>query len=100
MRTGDAVLGQPAHVIGRAAHSRVYFGPTLASVVLVSLLSESRDVRDQISSCCHGVLHPHLFPIYLFAQHVEINTYPKEYRANNSNKLPLISNKALYYNMS
>ena len=76
-RRGSAVMGRPAHVKGWAARSRVRFGPTLVSVVYGPLLSEFRDFRDRILSCCHDVLPPHLFPIYLYAQHVETNTYPK-----------------------
>ena len=77
MRQGRAGLGWPAHVGGWATHSRAHFGPTLVSVVYGPLLSEFRDFRDRILSCCHDVLPPHLFPIYLYAQHVETNTYSK-----------------------
>ena len=74
---GGAGLGRPAHVGGRAAHSRVRFGPTLVSMVFGPLLSEFHDFCDRILFCCHGVLPPHLFPVYLDAQHVDTNTYTK-----------------------
>ena len=61
MRRGSAVMGQPAHGGGRAAHSRAHFGPTLASVIFGPLLSEFRDFSDRILSCCRGVSLPHLF---------------------------------------
>ena len=60
-RQGRAGLGYPAHVGGRAAHSRAHFGLTLSSVVFGPLLSELHDFRDWILFCCHGVLSPHLF---------------------------------------
>ena len=55
------MMGRPAHVGGQVAHSRACFGPTLASVVFVSLLSGFRDFRDRILFRCRGVLFPHLF---------------------------------------
>ena len=70
-------MGRLARVVGRAAHSQAYFGPTLASVVFVSLLSEIHDFRDRILFCCRGMLPPHLFLVFLYAQHVETNTYTK-----------------------
>ena len=54
-------MGRLARVVGRAAHSQAYFGPTLASVVLVRLLSEFHDLSDRILSCCRGMSPPHLF---------------------------------------
>ena len=74
------MIGRPAHRGGRAAYSRVRFGPTLASVVLSPLLSEFHVFRDRISSCCCGVLLHTCFPVFLYAQHVETNTYPKRNR--------------------
>jgi len=74
---GGARLGRPAHVGGWAAHSRARFGPTLASMVFGPLLSEFHDFCDRILFCCRGVLPPHLFLVYLYAQHVETNTYTK-----------------------
>jgi hypothetical protein len=44
---------------------------------LVHYFPEFHDFHDRIPSCYHSVLPPHLFPIYLYAQHVETNTYPK-----------------------
>ena len=44
------MMGQPAHVGGRAAHSRARFGPTLASMVFVLLLSKFHDFHDRILS--------------------------------------------------
>jgi len=49
-RQDDAVMGQLAHRGGRAAHSQACFGPTLASVVFVLLLSEFHDFHDRIMS--------------------------------------------------
>ena len=55
------MMGQPAHVGGWVAHSRAYFGPTLASVVFGPLLSKFHDFCDRILSCCRSVSPPHLF---------------------------------------
>ena len=68
-------MGHLAHVGGWAAHSQAHLGPTLVSMVFGPLLSK---FHDQISFCCHGVLPPHLFPVYLYAQHVETDTHKKE----------------------
>ena len=76
-RRGKARLGWPANRDGQVAHSHAHSGPTLVSVVLVPLLSEFHDFCDRILFCCHGVLPPHLFPVYLDAQHVDTNTYTK-----------------------
>ena len=70
-------MGWLAHRGGQVAHSQAHSGLTLVDMVLGPLLSEFNDFREQIPSSCHGVLPPHLFPIYLCAQHVETNTYPK-----------------------
>ena len=78
MRQGEAGLGWLAHEGGRVTHSRARSGPTLVSVVFGPLLPEFHDFHDQILFRCRGVLPPHLFPIYLYAQHVETNTYTKE----------------------
>ena len=78
VRRGGAGLGRPALVGGQAAHSWASFGPTLASIVLVPLLSDFHDFRDRISFHYRGVLPPHLFFIYLYAKHVETNMYTKE----------------------
>ena len=64
-RRGRVGLGQLAHVGGRVARIRAYFGPTLASVVFGSLLSEFRGFLDRIPSCCRGV-SPTLVFLYTF----------------------------------
>ena len=71
-------MGQLAHVGGRVAHSQARSSPTLASVVFDSLLPDFHDFGDQISFVVVVCLPPHLFPIFLYAQHVETNTYPKK----------------------
>ena len=70
-----------AHVGGQAAHSRARFDPTLASVVFVQLLYLNFVIL-AIEFCLDVVVcFPHTcFPIYLYAQHVETNTYPKRNR--------------------
>jgi hypothetical protein len=76
---GEVELGwadQPIGMPGRPTRARS--GPTLVSMVLVPLLSKIHDFHDWISFHCHGVLPSHSFPIYLYAQHVETNTYTKE----------------------
>ena len=78
MRWGGAALGQLAHRVDRAAYPGACLGPTLLSVVLDSLLPEFCNFHDRISFCCCGVLPPHFFLVYLYAQHVETNTYTKE----------------------
>ena len=72
------MMGQSAHRGDRAASPRARSGPSLVDVVLGPLLYEFHDFHDQISFCCRGVPSPYLFPIYLYAQHVETNTYTKE----------------------
>jgi hypothetical protein len=72
------MMGQPTHVGGQAAHSQACSGPTLVSKVLSPLLPEFCDFRNRILYCCRGLSPPHLFPLYLYAQHMETNTYPKE----------------------
>ena len=72
------MVGRPAHRGDQAASSRARSGPTLVDVVLGPLLPEFLDFSDRIPFYCRGVLPPHLFPIFLYAQHVETNTYPKE----------------------
>ena len=67
LRWDGVVMGRPAHVGGRAAHSWARSGPTLASVVLSLLLPEFCDFHDRILSWCWGVSPPHLWqnhPIY------------------------------------
>ena len=65
--------------MGRAARSQAHLGPTLASAVLGPLLPEFRDLHDWISSLLSRCVSPTLvFLVYLYAQHVETNTYPKE----------------------
>ena len=71
------MMGQLTHRLGRAAYPGACSGPTLVDVVLGPLHSKIHDFCDRISFCCHGVLPPHLFPIYLYAQHVDTNTYTK-----------------------
>ena len=71
-------MGQSAHRDGWAAHSRAHLGPTLVSVVFVLLFSKFHDFCDRILFCCRGVLPPHLFLVYLYAQHMETNTNTKE----------------------
>ena len=77
-RRGGAELGWPDHVGGQVAHSWAHFGITLVSVVFDLLLSKFHDFYDRIPFCRRGVLPPHLFSIYLYAQHREKNTYPKK----------------------
>ena len=73
------MVGRLAHRGGRAAHSRACFGPILASMVLVPLLSGFHDFRDRITSCCHGVSPPTLVFLYTFMHNMwRQNTYPKE----------------------
>ena len=78
MRRGGAGLGWQAHRVDPVACPEARSGPTLASMVLVPLLSEIHDFRDRVLFCYRGVPPPHLFPIY--AQHVETNTYTKKNR--------------------
>ena len=77
-RRGKARLGWPANRDGQVAHSHAHSGPTLVSVVFIPLLLAIHDFRDRTSFHCRGVLPPHLFSIYVYAQHVETNTYTKE----------------------
>ena len=63
-RCGGTMVGCPAHVGGQVARSRACLGPTLVSTVLSPLLSEFRDFRNRIQSCCHDVFPPHLFFLY------------------------------------
>ena len=70
-------MGRPAHRDDWAACLRAHSGPSLVDVVFGPLLPEFSDFCDRITLCCHGVLPPHLFPIFLYAQHVETNTYTK-----------------------
>ena len=67
-------MGQLAHVGGWAAHSRAHFGPTLVSVVLSPLLSEFRDFRYRIPSCCRGV-SPTLVFLYTFMHNMWRQTH-------------------------
>jgi len=59
------VLGQLAHRGGQVAHSRAHWGPTLAYVVLASLLSKIHDFRDQISFVV-AVSFPHTCFLFTF----------------------------------
>ena len=45
-RRGGIVVGRAAHIGGRAACSRAHLGPTLAGVVLGTLLFEFHDFHD------------------------------------------------------
>ena len=72
------MVGRPDHRGDRAACFEAHLGPALVDVVLGPLLPEFHDFHDRISFCCRSVLPPHLFLVYLYAQHVETNTYPKK----------------------
>jgi len=77
-RRGGIVMGWLAQVGDQMAWSKAHLGLALVDMVLGLLLPKFRDFHDRTLFCCGGVLPPHLFPIYLYAQHVETNTYPKE----------------------
>jgi hypothetical protein len=74
------VVGRPTQRGDRVAWLEAHSGLALVDVVLGPLLSEFHDFHDRILLCCQGVLPPHLFPIYLYAQYMERNTYPKRNR--------------------
>ena len=67
-------MGWSAHKGGWVAHSRAHFGPTLASVVFGPLLSEFRDFRNRIPSCCRGV-SPTLVFLYTFMHNMWRQTH-------------------------
>jgi hypothetical protein len=74
---GVTMMGQAAHGGGLAAHSGGCSRPASSYVVFHLLLPEFHDFHDRILFCYRGVSPPHLFPVYLSAQHVETNIYPK-----------------------
>ena len=72
VRRGSAMVGHQGHRGDQVACSEARLGPTLVNVILGLLLPKFHDFHDWILLCCHGVLPPHLFPIYLYAQHDNI----------------------------
>ena len=75
VRRGGTVVGWLAHRGDGVAGPEAHLGLALVDVVLGPLLPEFHDFPNQILFYCRGVLPPNLFPIYLYAQHVETNTY-------------------------
>jgi hypothetical protein len=72
------VVGRSTQEGYRVAYPKAHSSLSLVNVVLGTLLLEFCDFHDWILFRCRGVLPPHLFPIYLYAQYVETNTYTKE----------------------
>ena len=75
VRRGGTVVGWLAHRGDGVAGPEAHLGLALVDVVLGLLLLEFCDFRDRILLYCRGVLPSHLFHVYLYAQHVETNTY-------------------------
>ena len=76
-RRGGTVVGRLARRGDEVAWPEAHLDPALVDVALGPLLLEFHDFRDRILFYCRGVLPPHLFPVYLDAQHVDTNTYTK-----------------------
>ena len=73
------MVGRPAHVGGRAAHSWARFGPTLASVSFGPLFFGFHYFRDRISFLLSRCVSPTLVFLYTFMHNMwRQNTYPKE----------------------